>query len=108
MLLECLHQYRLRHFQSIIQVRQIFVAFSLPQLFWRYSAKGSVKVIDAFDQVLGEAGNGEVAGGLNVALCAFLKVAEVCNGAQIFVLHIERVRPREQIAMEFSKLGADL
>lgn len=77
MLLERLHQYCLRHFQPIIQIGQIIVAPNLPYLFWRHSAKGSVKVIDAFDQVLGEAGYGEVAGGLNIALCTLLKVAEV-------------------------------
>lgn len=75
MFLERLHQYRLRHFQPIIQTRQIFAAV---QSLGRYSAQGSVKVVDTFDQVKGEAGDGEIAGGLYIALCAFLKIAEVC------------------------------
>lgn len=77
MLFERLHQYCLRHLQPVVQIRQLFVTITLPQLLCGYGAEGSVKVINAFDQVLGEAGDGEVAGGLNVTLRAFLKIAEV-------------------------------
>lgn len=108
MLLESLHQYGLCHFQPIVQIRQLFVGLSLPQLLWRYGAEGSVKVIDAFTQVLGEARYGEVAGGLNVAFCAVLKVAKVCYRTEVSVLDIERVRLREQTTLGFSELGADL
>lgn len=108
MLLERLHQYCLRHFQPIVQIHQPLVALSLAQLLWGYGAEGSVEVIDAFDQVLGEAGDGEVAGRLNVALCAFLEVTEVCYRTKVFILSMERVRLREQIRLRFFELGADL
>ena len=39
--------------------------------------EGAVEVIDAFDQVAGEAGDGEGAGVVDVAFGAVLEVAEV-------------------------------
>ena len=89
MLLKRLHQHCLCHFESIVQSRQLFIAFSLLCYFSRYGAEGSIKVIDTFDQVLREAGDSEVAGSLNVALCAFLKVAKFCYRTEIFILHMK-------------------
>lgn len=39
--------------------------------------EGAVKVIDAFDEVGGEAGDGEGAGVVNVAFGAVLEVAKI-------------------------------
>ncbi|KAL8865202.1 MAG: hypothetical protein Q9198_009430, partial [Flavoplaca austrocitrina] len=44
------------------------------------SAKGSVKVVDAFDEIGGEFLDREVAGRLDVTLRSVLKVAEVGDG----------------------------
>ena len=48
--------------------------------------EGAVEVVDAFDEVGGEAGDGEGAGAVDVAFGAVLKVAEVGYGAKVFVL----------------------
>ena len=49
-------------------------------------AEGAVEVVDAFDEVGREAGDGEGAGGVDVPLGAVLEVAEVGYGAEVFVL----------------------
>jgi len=54
MLLQRLHQYRLRHFQPLIQIHKLFI-LSLAILFGRDSAKGAVEVVYAVDKVVGEA-----------------------------------------------------
>jgi len=52
----------------------------------RHDGERAVKVINAVDEVFGEALKGEVFGGLDFALGALLKVAEVGYGAEVFVL----------------------
>jgi hypothetical protein len=50
--------------------------------------QGAVQVVDALDEVAGELLQREVFGGLNFALGAVLQVAEVGNGAEVFVLRL--------------------
>jgi hypothetical protein len=46
----------------------------------------AVEVVDGLDEVAGEALQGEVFGGLNLALGALLEVAVVGDGAEVFIL----------------------
>ena len=52
----------------------------------RYGFEGAVEVVDGFDQVFCEPLDGELTGGFDVAFGAFLKVAEVGDGAEVPVL----------------------
>jgi len=45
-----------------------------------------LQVVDASDQVFCEFLEGKVPRGLDLAFCAVLQVAEVCDGAEVFVL----------------------
>ena len=49
-------------------------------------SEGAVEVVDAFDEVAGEAGDGEGAGAVDVAFGAVLEVSEIGYGAKVFVL----------------------
>lgn len=60
--------------------------FGLGDRFGGDGAEGAVEVVDGFDEVGGEAGDGEGAGGVDVAFGSVLKVAEVGDGAEVFVL----------------------
>ena len=60
--------------------------FQLRDLFGRDKGEGAVEVVDGFDEVFGEFGDGEVFGGLDVAFCAVLEVAEVGDRAEVFIL----------------------
>ena len=48
--------------------------------------EGAVEVVDAFDEVGGEAGDGEGAGAVNVAFRTILEVAEVGYRTEVFIL----------------------
>lgn len=78
----------LGHLEAFVEVEQVLVALVLldAELLGRDGGQGSVEVIDAVDEVLGELLNGKVAGGLDVALGAVLEVAEVGDGAKALVL----------------------
>jgi len=52
----------------------------------RHCTEGAIEVVDGLDEVVCEAGDGERAGGVDVAFCAVLEVAEVRYAAEIFVL----------------------
>lgn len=81
-LLEGLHQDRLGHLQSIVEVQQVpggaFGVLGVGLQFLRgHGGEGAIEVVDGLDEVFGEPLDGEVLGGLDVALRAFLEVAEV-------------------------------
>jgi hypothetical protein len=91
MLLQRLHHYPLRHLQPIVQILQILnlvadFRFRDGEFLGGDGEEGAVEVVDAVDEVFGEAGDGEVAGGADVAFGAVLEVAEVGDGAEVFVL----------------------
>jgi hypothetical protein len=52
----------------------------------RNGGKSAVEIINAFYEVAGEALEGEVFGGLDLAFCALLEVAVVGDGTEVFVL----------------------
>lgn len=58
-----------------------------------HDGERAVEVVNAVDEVFGEALKGEVFGGLDFALCALLKVAEVGYGAEVLVLQHECQSP---------------
>lgn len=93
-LLERRHQYRFRHLEAVVQGYEVVVVGGVVggggggalQFFGRHGGQGAVEVVDAVNEVFGEALQGEVFGGLDFAFCAFLQVAEVGDGAEVFVL----------------------
>lgn len=93
MLLQRLHHYPLRHLQPIVQILQILdlvadFRFRDGEFLGGDGEEGAVEIVDAVDEVFGEAGDGEVAGGADVAFGAVLEVAEVGDGAEVFVLRV--------------------
>ncbi len=62
------------------------IRFVLNYFLWGNGAKGAVQVVNGFDQVFGEFGDGEIFGRLNVTFCAILEVAEFGDGPEVFVL----------------------
>lgn len=81
------HQDLLRHLEAVDEVGQIRVLVPRRgQLGRRHGREGPVQVVDAVEQVFGEARDGEVARRGHVALGALLQVAEVGDLAEVFVL----------------------
>ena len=60
-----------------MQVLEIFVTILLAQFLSGNGRESAVKVINAVDEIFGEARDGEVAGYGNFAFGAFLEVTEV-------------------------------
>lgn len=77
MLLQRLHQYGVRHLQSLVQIDQVLVAVRLANLLSRDSTKCAIQVVNAFDEITGEPGDGESFCGVDFAFGAVLEVAEV-------------------------------
>lgn len=87
MLLQRLHQDGLRHLQPFIEALEFRSSAILPrQRLRRHRRQRTVEVIDALDQIGGEARNGKVARGLDFSSGALLQVAEVGDGAEVSVL----------------------
>lgn len=82
-LLQRAHQDGLGHLDAVVQGDEVVVA---GKALAGDGRQGAVEVVDAIDQVRGELLQGEVLGCLDLALGALLEVAEVGNGAEIFVL----------------------
>lgn len=53
-----------------------------------YGGEGAVEIVNAFDQVGGEAGDSIVAGSLYVPFRDILKVSEASDGTEVFILCI--------------------
>ena len=92
MFLQRAHQYRFRHLEPIVEIREVFIIFFVSgrnigvtvlgsKLGGGDSAESSIKVVDAFNEIGGEFLDGEVAGRLDVALCSVLEVAEIGDRA---------------------------
>lgn len=86
MLFQRLHQYRIRHLQAFVKIHQLLVAIGASNFLGRDGVERAVEVVDALDEVRGETGDGEGFGGVDVAFGALLEVAEVGDGAEVFVL----------------------
>lgn len=87
-LLQRRHEDVVGHLQAVVQGNKIRVVRGQ---FGRVNgAEGTVKGIDSLDEVAGEVLEGEVFGGLYFALGALLKIAVVCDRAEIFVLSMRR------------------
>jgi hypothetical protein len=71
------------HFDAVVQGGQVGV---VRELFGGNGADGAVEVVDGFNEVARETLDREVFGALDLALCALLEVAEVGDGAEVFVL----------------------
>jgi len=70
MFLQRIDQYAVRHFNAVMQRNQVRVVRL--EFFGGNGAEGAVEVVDGFDEVAGEALDGEVLCGLGLALGAFL------------------------------------
>jgi hypothetical protein len=86
MLLQRANQDAVCHFDAVVQGDEVYVSVLLLKLLSGHGAKGAIEVVDGFDEVTGEALDGEVLCGLGLAFCALLEVAEVGDGAEVFVL----------------------
>lgn len=82
------------HLETLVEVSELLevlvLLFSL-ELVRRDGGEGAVKVVDAVDEVLGELLNGKVTGGFDLTCGAVLKVAEVGDGAEAFILRGELI-----------------
>ena len=82
-----LHENVLRHLEAVVEVNQVLGGLVLGgELLGGHHGQGAVQVVDALDEVLGEALDGVFSGCLDFSLGAVLEVAEVGNGAHALVL----------------------
>lgn len=58
-LLQSIHQYSLRHLEPAVKIGELFVCFGIDLVGW-YGGEGSIKIIDGFYEVAGEALDGEI------------------------------------------------
>ena len=72
------------HLDTLVQGAQVLVVAL--ELLGGDGGEGAVEVVDRLDEVTGEALDGKVLGGLDLAFGAFLEVAEVGDGAEVLVL----------------------
>lgn len=79
-----LHEDVLGHLEAAVQVHEVLVV--AVELLGRHGAQGAVEVVDAVEQLFGEALQGEVLGCLDFALGLLLEVAVIRNGALQSVL----------------------
>lgn len=89
-LLECAQESLLGHLETVDEVEQILVGIAAlgSELLRGHGQQCAVEVVNALQQVLGEALNGKVAGTVHVALSALLQVTELGDGAKVFVLSV--------------------
>lgn len=83
-----LNENLLGHLEAVVEVNEVGVALLVVgrDLVGRDSREGTVEVVDAVDEILGELLDGKVARALDVALGAVLQVAEVGDGSEALVL----------------------
>jgi hypothetical protein len=84
MLLQRVDEDGIGHFDAVVEGNEISIVRL--ELLLRDSAEGAVEVVDRLYKVAGEALNGKVFCTLDFALGALLEVAEVGDGAKVFVL----------------------
>lgn len=88
-LLEGAHENALRHPETLVQLGQVLELLRLVlsiKLLLGNHGQCAVEVVNAVDQIFGEARDRKLAGVLDLALSAVLEVTEVGNGAETFVL----------------------
>ena len=86
MFIQRLHEYRVGHFQAVVEGLEILIHVRRSELLRRDGGEGAVEIVDAVDEVLCEALERKVLGGLDFTPRAFLEVAEVGDAAEVFVL----------------------
>ena len=94
-LLECVDQDAVGHLDALVQRGQVLVVAL--ELLGRNGGEGAVEVVNRLDEVAGEALDGEVLGGLGLARCALLEVAEVGDGAKVLVLPLLSIRAHDEM-----------
>lgn len=77
MLLQCVDQDLIRHLQTRVQVDQIGVRIG--KFLFGHVLQGTIEVVDAVEEVFGEALESKVFSGLDFALRLFLEVAVFCD-----------------------------
>lgn len=88
-LLEGLEEDVLGHLETLVEVDEVLEVGRLLlglELLLGDHGEGTVEVVNAVDEVLGELLDGEVTGGLHFTGSPVLEVAEVGNGAEVLVL----------------------
>lgn len=73
-------------FVEVCEFLEVFVFFFDGQFFLRDGVEGVVEVVDGFDEVFCEGGDGEFMGLFDFVLCVVLEVVEVGDGVKVFVL----------------------
>lgn len=93
-LLERAHESLLGHLETVDKVEEFLVLFVAlgTELLLGHRQQRAVKIVNALQQVLGEALDGKVASTVHVALGALLQVAELGDGAEVFVLGVVSTR----------------
>lgn len=84
-LLECVHKDRLGHLETRVEVQEVLVA--AVELLLGHDREGTVEIVDAVEQVSGEALESKVLGCANLALGLLLQVAVLCDLALPLVLY---------------------
>jgi hypothetical protein len=86
------HNDILSHLQTVEEIVEILVFRGLVgNLVRRHSTQGAVEVIDGFDKVLSEALDSKGLGRIDVTAGTLLKIAEIGNGAEVFILIVRKV-----------------
>ena len=83
-LLERVDENGVRHLDAVVESNEVGIVRL--ELLLGDGAKGAVEVVNRLDEIASEALNGKVLCALNFALGALLEVAEVGDGAEVFVL----------------------
>lgn len=88
-LLEGAQEDVLGHLEARDEFEEILVGLALDgfELVLGHGQQCAVEVVNALQEILGKALDGEVPGIVLVALGALLEVAEIGDGAEVFVLH---------------------
>lgn len=87
-LLEGVEEDGLGHVETSDEIEEVLVLFGLSsgELLLGHGQQRAVEVVDAVEEVLSETLDGELAGGVHVALVALNEVAGFGDGAEPFVL----------------------
>lgn len=85
-LLQRLHQDPLCHRQALVQVDEVLVTVLSPHLLRRHRGERAVQVVHRVHEVFGKSLDGELVRGLDISFRSLLQVAELGDGAEIFVL----------------------
>ena len=104
-LLQCVDQDTVGHLDTLMQRAQVLIVAL--QLLGRNGGEGAVKIINRLDEIAGETLNGEVLGGLGLARCTLLEIAEVGDGAEVLVLPLMLVSIKREMNQSQRYLQVD-